>query len=69
MSNEKYEKKDKVYDRNKPRNVPWRLMSDEEKDEIRRKALLKKAEAMMKESKKKDEINAGRQRTQFNSWG
>lgn len=69
MGDEKYEKKDKVYDRNKPRDIPWRLMSDEEKDEIRRKALLKKAEAMLKESNKKDEINAGRQRTQFNSWG
>lgn len=69
MGDEKYEKKDKVYDRNKPRDIPWRLKSDEEKAEIKRKSMERKAEEMMKESKKKDEINAGRQRTQFNSWG
>lgn len=64
MDDEKYEKKDKAYDRNKPRNIPWRLISDEEKDEIKRKSMERKAEEMMKESKKKDEINAGRQKTQ-----
>lgn len=68
MGDEKYEKKDKVYDRNKPRNIPWRLMSDEEKDEIKRKSMERKAEEMMKESKKKDEINKGVQKTQDNAW-
>lgn len=64
----KYEKANKVDNRNDDHNIHWKLLSDEEKAKIKRKSMEKKAEIILKESKRRDDINAGRQRTQSNAW-
>lgn len=56
------------YEKTDNRNIPWELLSDEEKNKIKRKSMEKKAEVLMKEIKIRDEKNSGRQRTQSNAW-
>lgn len=48
--------------------TPWRLMSDDEKEEIKKNADKKKEELLRLENIKKADIIAGRQKTQENSW-
>lgn len=59
MNEKKFEKKfDEV------RRTPWRLLSDEEKQEIMDKSAKKKEEAQRKENKKIADIIMGKQKTQ-----
>lgn len=48
--------------------IPWRLMSDDEKEEIKKNADKKKEELLRLENIKKADIISGRQKTQENSW-
>lgn len=48
--------------------TPWRLLSDEEKEEIVAKAAKKKEELQRLENIKQADIIAGKQRTMENSW-
>lgn len=59
----KFEKKFEV------RRTPWRLLTDEEKEEIMEKSTKKKEEAQRKENQKIADIILGKQRTNENAWG
>lgn len=48
--------------------IPWRLMSDDEKEEIKKNAAKKKEELQRLENIKQADIIAGKQRTMENSW-
>jgi len=48
--------------------IPWRLMSDDEKEEIKKNATKKREELLRLENIKKADIISGRQKTQENSW-
>jgi predicted Fe-S protein YdhL (DUF1289 family) len=48
--------------------IPWRLLSDEEKEEIVANAKKKKEERQRLENIKNADIIAGRQKTVLNSW-
>lgn len=48
--------------------TPWRLLSDEEKEEIVEKAKVKKEELLRLENIKKADVISGRQKTMENSW-
>lgn len=48
--------------------IPWRLLSDEEKEEIMENAKKKKDELQRLENLKLADIIAGKQKTVLNSW-
>lgn len=48
--------------------TPWRFLSDEEKEEIKKNADKKKEELLRLENIKKADIISGKQKTQENSW-
>lgn len=47
----------------------WRLLSDEEKEEIKIKAVKKREEQLRLENIKKADIIAGRQKSILTAWG
>lgn len=63
-----YEGKKKFEKKPEQHRTPWRLLTDEEKEEIMEKSAKKKEEAQRKENKKIADIIMGKQRTQDNSW-
>lgn len=66
--NEGYKKYSKKSNELSSYRTNWRLLSDEEKEEIVEKAAKKKEEKLRLDNIKAADIIAGRQKTQENSW-
>jgi len=68
MNRYEYKKFDKKSNELQSHRTPWRLLTDEEKEEIVAKANKKKEEKQRLENIKNADIITGRQKTQENSW-
>ena len=66
--NEGYKKYGKKSNQLQSYKTPWRLLTDEEKEEIVENANKRKEEKLRLDNIKAADIIAGRQKTQENSW-
>lgn len=64
-SRKKFEKK---FEKKIVSKIPWDRLSEEEKEEIKKKAEIKRKELERKENQKTSDIMLGKQKTQDNAW-